>query len=83
MSKQEILNWSQRIHEEQDEGNQTTEFDWTRLFDDWSGFMTMSQREILSGSTKKRVGFIVGRLIPLARRAGQHFWLLIQARKRG
>lgn len=83
MSKQEILSWSQRIQEDQDEGNQTTEFDWTRLFDDWSGFMTLSQREILSGSTKKRIGFILGRLIPLATRAGQLFWLLIQARKQG
>jgi hypothetical protein len=79
MSKQEILSWSQRIQGDDDENNQT-EFDWTKLFDDWSGFMTFSQREILSGGTKKRIGFIVGRLIPLATRAGQHCWHWVHGR---
>jgi hypothetical protein len=79
MSKQEILSWSQRIQGDEDESNQATEFDWTRLFDDWSGFMSFSQKEILSGSTKKRIGFIVGRLIPLATRTGQHSRLCMGA----
>lgn len=71
MSKQEILNWSQRVHEQDDEDNQIPVFDWATLFDNWDGFMTFSQAEILSSSTKKRTAFITGRLIPLATRAGQ------------
>lgn len=69
MSNQEILLWSQRVHLDDDEGNQASAFEWGSLFDNWDGFMTFAQREILSGSTKKRTGFINGRLIPLATRA--------------
>jgi len=82
MSKQEILAWSQRIEEDEDEGdNQSTDFDWSTLFDNWSNFMLFSEREILSGSTKKRTSFLLERLVPLATRAGWSFCLDIVGRK--
>ncbi|CCA74202.1 hypothetical protein PIIN_08155 [Serendipita indica DSM 11827] len=69
MSKQEILSWTQRVENDEEDDQLPVEFDWTRLEDDWSGFMLFAQQQLLNSSTKLRTGFINGRLIPLAARA--------------
>ena len=58
---------------ENDENNDQlpVEFEWTKLQEDWSGFMLFAQQQLLHSSTKLRTGFINARLIPLAARAGQ------------
>ncbi|KAG8750793.1 translational activator of GCN4, partial [Serendipita sp. 396] len=68
MSKQEILGWTQRIEQEDEDDEHAPDFDWMTLEKDWSGFLLFAQHQILSSSTKRRIAFINGRLVPLAMR---------------
>ncbi|PVF97788.1 hypothetical protein CPB86DRAFT_706324 [Serendipita vermifera] len=69
MSKQEILNWTQRVeHDPEDEGFELPEFDWSKLHDDWPSFMEFAQKQITNSSTKLRIAFISRRLSPMALR---------------
>jgi hypothetical protein len=72
MSKQEILNWTQRVEDDpEDESFGIPEFDWTKLHDDWPSFMEFAQRQVTSSSTKLRIAFVSGRLSPMALRTGR------------
>lgn len=69
MSKQEILNWSQNIELERNDTSVPL-FDWTKIENDWDGFMSFAQKQITNSSTKNRIFFIEDRLVPLALRSG-------------
>lgn len=69
MSKQEILNWTQNIGLEKEDGSAIT-YDWTQIEHDWDGFMSFAQKQMTSSSTKSRISFIEDRMVPLALRSG-------------
>lgn len=72
MSKQDIANWTQRVEDEMEPGgNEYAEgFDWARLHENWDEFMLFAKGKVMASSTKARIGFISGRLVPLALKAG-------------
>jgi hypothetical protein len=77
MSKQEIAKWTQRVEEERADQGATDEgqseggmLDWTKVSEDWDEFMLFAKSKVMASSTKARIGFISGRLVPLALKAG-------------